>query len=104
MSTKYKVNDNSKPYYITTTIVGWVDVFTREVQKERLVEFLKYCQESKGLIIYAWCLMTKSAPPDVLKSRMCSAVVCNPAAKQEQPLHTGFLGDRMVSFIIGIDN
>ncbi|NBG65088.1 REP-associated tyrosine transposase [Acidiluteibacter ferrifornacis] len=58
MSTKYKVNDNSKPYYITTTIVGWVDVFTREVQKERLVESLKYCQESKGLIIYAWCLMT----------------------------------------------
>jgi len=58
MSTKYKVQDNSKPYFITTTIVGWVDIFTREIQKEKLVESLKYCQENKGLIIYGWCLMS----------------------------------------------
>jgi len=58
MSTKYKVKDNAKTYYITTTIVGWIDVFTREIQKERLVESLKYCQENKGLVIYAWCLMS----------------------------------------------
>ena len=58
MSTKYKVKDNSKPYFITTTIVGWVDVFTRRAQKEKLVESLKYCQKEKGLIIYAWCLMS----------------------------------------------
>ena len=47
MSTKYKVKDNAKPYFITTTIVGWIDVFTREVQKEKLVESLKYCQKIK---------------------------------------------------------
>jgi len=58
MSTKYKVRDNSKPYFITTTIVGWIDIFTKEIQKERLVESLEYCQKEKGLIIYAWCLMS----------------------------------------------
>ena len=58
MSIKYKVKDNSKPYFITTTIVGWVDVFTRKVQKERLVESLTFCQKEKELIIYAWCLMS----------------------------------------------
>ncbi len=58
MSTKYKVKDNAKPYFVTTTIVGWLDVFTREVQKKKLIESLKFCQENKGLIIYAWCLMS----------------------------------------------
>jgi REP element-mobilizing transposase RayT len=58
MSTKYKIQDNERAYFITTTIVGWIDVFTREVQKERLVESLKYCQDKKGLVIYAWCLMS----------------------------------------------
>ncbi|MEX2379743.1 MAG: transposase [Vicingaceae bacterium] len=58
MSVKYKVRDNSKPYFITTSIIGWVDVFTRKNQKENIVDALKYCQEHKGLIIYSWCLMT----------------------------------------------
>lgn len=58
MSTKYNVKDNTKPYFITTTIVSWIDVFTRKVQKEKLVESLMYCQKEKGLIIYAWCLMS----------------------------------------------
>lgn len=58
MSTSYKVRDNEKPYYITITIVDWIDVFTCPIQKERLVESLNYCQKEKGLIIYAWCLMS----------------------------------------------
>lgn len=58
MSSKYKVRDNTKAYFITITIVGWVDVFTRPIQKERLIESLKHCQEKKGLIIYGWCLMS----------------------------------------------
>lgn len=58
MSVKYKVRDNSKPYFITTSIIGWVDVFTRKNQKENIVDALKYCQEHKDLIIYSWCLMS----------------------------------------------
>ena len=50
MSTKYKVKDKAKPYFITTTIVGWIDVFIRKTQKDKLIESLKYCQENKGLI------------------------------------------------------
>ncbi|MFL5731535.1 MAG: REP-associated tyrosine transposase [Cytophagaceae bacterium] len=45
-------------YYLTLTIVDWVDVFTRPVYKEIIVDSLKYCQREKGLEIYAWCLMT----------------------------------------------
>jgi putative transposase len=45
-------------YYITITVVDWVDVFTRLIYKDIVVNSLKHCQKDKGLEIYAWCLMT----------------------------------------------
>src|SRR5690606_24036952 len=57
VSDKYKIREQDKPYFITMTTVGWIDVFTRLNQKLAIVESLKYCQQHKGLIIYAWCLM-----------------------------------------------
>ncbi|MES2288055.1 MAG: transposase [Bacteroidota bacterium] len=39
------------------TVVDWIDVFTRKNHKMAIVESLKYCQENKGLEIFAWCLM-----------------------------------------------
>jgi len=44
--------------FITTTVIDWLDVFTRPVYKHIVVESLRYCQEHKGLNIYAWVLMT----------------------------------------------
>lgn len=46
------------PYFITITVVGWVDVFTRLSQKMVIVDSLKYCQAHKGLSIFAYCLMS----------------------------------------------
>ncbi len=45
-------------YFLTLTVVDWVDVFTRYDYREIIVNSLKYCQQEKGLEIYAWCLMT----------------------------------------------
>ena len=36
----------------------WVDVFTRKRYAEIVIGSLKYCQKEKGLIVYAWCLMS----------------------------------------------
>ncbi len=36
----------------------WIDVFTRKIYKDILVDSLRYCQENKGLEVYAWCIMT----------------------------------------------
>jgi REP element-mobilizing transposase RayT len=58
MSEKYKICDNEKPYFITMTVVGWIDIFTRPNHKNLIVNSLKYCIEKKGLVIFAWCLMT----------------------------------------------
>ena len=45
-------------YFTTSTVVDWVDIFTRPEYKHIILDSLAYCQESKGLDIYAWVLMT----------------------------------------------
>lgn len=57
MGFKYKVTDDNGIYFITTTVVGWIDAFTRKELANVIVESLIFCQKEKGLIIYAWCLM-----------------------------------------------
>lgn len=57
MSEKYKMHDPEGIYFTTTTVVNWIDLFTRKELKHVVVDSLKYCQKEKGLIIYAWCLM-----------------------------------------------
>lgn len=58
MSTKYKATTTEEAYFITITTVGWIDVFTRLNQKEIIIKALNYCQQNKGLEIYAYCLMS----------------------------------------------
>ena len=44
-------------HFVTFTIVGWVDVFTRKECKEIFINSLKYCIENKGLLLYAYVIM-----------------------------------------------
>jgi REP element-mobilizing transposase RayT len=46
-----------KTYFLTMTVVDWIDLFTRLTQKQLIIDSLKYCQENKGLNIFGWCLM-----------------------------------------------
>jgi len=46
-----------KSYFLTMTIVDWIDLFTRVNHKMLLVDSLKHCQEKKGMNIFGWCLM-----------------------------------------------
>lgn len=57
MSEKYKFNDPDGLYFITMGIVYWIDLFTRPAFKHLLVDSLRHCQQHKGLVIHAWCLM-----------------------------------------------
>ena len=57
MSDKYKATDLEKAYFLTTTVVGWIDLFTWKRNRDIIVNALKYCQANKGLEIYGWCLM-----------------------------------------------
>jgi REP element-mobilizing transposase RayT len=54
----YFIKDQNSVYYLTFTIVDWIDVFTRNEYKIVIVDSLNYCIENKGLEVYAWCLMS----------------------------------------------
>jgi putative transposase len=58
MSTKYKFKNTVGCYFISFAVVEWVDVFTRKEYKDLLVTNLKYCQQEKGLELFAWCIMS----------------------------------------------
>jgi putative transposase len=58
MSTKYKFLDPEGIYFVSFATVKWIDVFTRQEYKEIFINSLKYCQNHKGMIIHAWCLMS----------------------------------------------
>jgi len=58
MSEKYKVYDNQALTFVTMGIVDWMDLFTREVYKEIVIDSLKYCKKEKGLVIYAFVIMS----------------------------------------------
>ncbi len=53
----YRIRDQYATYFLTMTIVGWIDLFTRKECKEIIIQSMKYCQYHKGLIIYAYVIM-----------------------------------------------
>src|SRR5687767_11095404 len=58
MSRNYKIQDQSELYFVTFSVVQWVDVFTRPVYKDILIDSFKYCIQNKGLELYAFVIMT----------------------------------------------
>ena len=56
MGFKYRITSNEK-YFLTLTVVDWIDVFTRKELSEIVTDSLRFCQKNKNLQIYAWCLM-----------------------------------------------
>jgi len=54
----YYIDDQNANYFVTFTVVNWIDIFTRKEYKIEIVNALNYCIKNKGLIVYAWCLMS----------------------------------------------
>lgn len=54
----YTTHNPEGMYFVTLTVVEWVDVFTHKEHKMKIVDSLQYCQKHKGLIIHAWVLMS----------------------------------------------
>lgn len=58
MGSKYKIRDKDGLYFVTFTVVRWVDLFIRNSYRECLLESFRYCIENKGLRLHAYCIMT----------------------------------------------
>lgn len=56
MSGKYKTNTGNL-YYLTITVEGRIDLFTRKEYAEFIEANINYCIENKGLEIFSYCMM-----------------------------------------------
>ena len=54
----YQIRNQGAPHYLTFTIVGWIDLLSREVYKELLLESFEYCRKNKNLKVHAFVFMT----------------------------------------------
>ncbi len=55
---RYPISDQNAMYFMTFTVIDWVDVFTRKEYKLELVDSMNYCVKNKGLTVFAWVIMS----------------------------------------------
>ncbi|RTY87224.1 REP-associated tyrosine transposase [Flavobacterium sp. RSP15] len=58
MKEGYIIRDQSKPHFITATVVDWVDVFSRKNYKDCIIESLDFCIKNKGMILFGFVIMS----------------------------------------------
>ncbi|WP_245558448.1 transposase [Fulvivirga imtechensis] len=58
MSSGYKIRNQSGIHFLSFAVVEWVDVFTRRAYCEIIVDRLNHCIQKKGLVVYAWVIMS----------------------------------------------
>jgi len=58
MSRAYQIDDQNSIYFLTLRVVDWVDIFSRKIYADIVLESLKYCRSKKGLKLWAYVIMT----------------------------------------------
>ena len=55
---KYLISDKAGCYFVTFTVIHWIDIFSRKEYRDIIVDSLNYCIAKKGLVVYAWVIMS----------------------------------------------
>lgn len=58
MGRKYKFRDQDQLYFVTFTVIQWIDIYIRETYRNIFYDSVRFCQKEKGLEVYACCIMT----------------------------------------------
>jgi REP element-mobilizing transposase RayT len=54
----YRITNQNSLHFITPTVVGWIDVFTRKKYKDIIVDSLNYSIQHKGLLVHSYVIMS----------------------------------------------
>jgi putative transposase len=54
---EFRKANTDKPCFVTLTVVGWIDIFTRMIYSEIVLDSFEYCRLKKGLKIYGFVIM-----------------------------------------------
>ena len=57
MRDRYKITAKDGIYFLTSTIVEWIPVFTTQVYFDILLESLRFCKTNKGLKLFAYVIL-----------------------------------------------
>lgn len=55
---RYEIQDQFGYYFLTLTVVYWIDIFTRSQYRDVIVDSLNYCVKEKYLELNAWVIMS----------------------------------------------
>lgn len=100
MSTGYQIDDPAGTYFLTLTVVDWVDIFSRKIYRDILLDSFQYCRAHKGLQIWGYIIMTNHAHcivrakygnlPDILRdlkrhtaSKIIKAIMSAPESRED---------------------
>ena len=54
----YKIRDQTGLYFMTFTVVGWIDLFSRQLYRDIFLKNMNYCRAEKQLRVGAYVIMT----------------------------------------------
>ena len=57
MRTRYKIFSDNEIYFITSSILEMIPIFTNEKYFNIIIDSLSYCRKEKGLKVYAYVIM-----------------------------------------------
>ncbi len=55
---RYRIQDQQGLNFVTCTVVGWIDIFSRKNYRDIVLESLSFCRKEKGLLVFAYVIMT----------------------------------------------
>ena len=92
---------SDRPFFITLTVVGWIDVFIRNEYCDEVLKNLEYCRANKNLKVFAYCIMSSHIHlivanddgrlPDILRDfksytakRLLAMIANNPSESRKE--------------------
>ena len=58
MKEGYVIRNQELPHFLTTTVVDWIDVFSRKNYRDVVIECFDFCIKNKGMILYSYVIMS----------------------------------------------
>ena len=54
----YNIYDQQGMHFMTFTVAGWIDIFSRQSYRDIVIDSFKHCQKVKGLRLHAYVIMS----------------------------------------------
>lgn len=54
----YAIRDQFAMHFLTFTVCGWIDLFTRKAYRDIVLDAFRFAQKQQQLILYAYVVMS----------------------------------------------